>query len=198
VAIFFFKPLLVEGKHIVVQPSQLKQHTGALRVKSQPASAEIYINDVYKGLSPILLKGINPRKIRVRASKEGYKASMQYIMIKPGEISLLTFILDQEVTTGKLYISPEDATIRIINIQKIFYQGISLSPGQYQIEVTQTGYKKHTQWVQINAGDNIRLKIPLKEIQQGKSFTNNLGMKFVLILSGSFMMGIEETSTMLA
>jgi formylglycine-generating enzyme required for sulfatase activity len=193
---FFFKPIFAEAKHIVVQPSpQLKPHTGALHVKSQPASASIYINDAYKGLSPIVLKGIVPGKIRIRASKEGYKASMQHAMIKPGEIILLSFILDQEVTTGKLYINPEDAKIRILNIQEQFNQGISLSPGQYHIEVSKTGYEKLTLWVQINAGKNTRLKIPLKEIQQieeiqqGRSFTNSLGMKFVLISSGSFIMG---------
>lgn len=162
--------------------------TGSLSVKTQPSPASIYVNEAYEGESPIELKGIQVGKIIISAKKYGFKKSLQSVNIKPGEREALNLFLEKEVinTKGKLYIKPEDAKIRILNIDENFYQGISLLPGRYKLEVQKTGYQIATKWVHIKPGDNKTINIHLKKIE---TFTNEWGMTFVKIPPGKFIMG---------
>jgi len=164
--------------------------TGAVRIKTNPTSAEVYVNNVYKGVSPQDISGLNPGEVRIRVQKDGYKTVYQNTRITSGEISILSIILDPEITTGSLLVQPEDARIRILNIRERFYQGIDLAAGKYHVEVSKEGYETHSEWVQIIAGITNKFKIDLKKKSQlTETFTNRLGMTFVLIKAGRFMMG---------
>ena len=160
--------------------------TGAVRIKTNPTSAEVYVNNVYKGVSPQDISGLNPGEVRIRVQKDGYKTVYQNTRITSGEISILSIILDPEITTGSLLVQPEDARIRILNIRERFYQGIDLAAGKYHVEVSKEGYETHSEWVQIIAGITNKFKIDLKKKSQlTETFTNRLGMTFVLIKSRS-------------
>ena len=78
-----------------------------------------------------------------------------------------------EVTTLKINVKPENATIRILNIREKFYQGMTLTPGQYHLEISKSGYETYKKWITINAGDKLNLNIDLKPLSRAKqSFTN--------------------------
>ena len=87
---------------------------------------------------------------------------------------------------------PSGAKIRILNINPKFYQGIELGSGKYHLEVSSNGYVTKREWIRLESGEdkniNIRLK-PVAIAQQENSFTNSLGMEFVYIKPGTFMMG---------
>jgi formylglycine-generating enzyme required for sulfatase activity len=186
---FYFKPLLASGSHTIVKP-QTSMKTGAVHIETTPSQADIYINNQYRGQSPLDLKGIKPGKIRIQVKKSGYLSSQKTETITSGEINYITFYLDEEVTTGTLNVKPENAAIRILNIREKFYQGMTLSPGQYHLEISKSGYEIYKNWITINAGDKLNLNIDLKPLSRTKhSFTNKWGMTFVRIPSGSFMMG---------
>jgi formylglycine-generating enzyme required for sulfatase activity len=188
---FYFKPMYADGSTTIIKPQpQLNLQTGALRIKTNPTSAEVYVNNAYKGESPQDISGLNPGEIRIRVQKEGYKTVYQNTRITSGEINILSIILDPEITTGSLRVQPEDARIRIMNIREPFYQGIDLAPGKYHLEISKNGYETHSEWVQIIAGITNKFKIDLKKKSQlTGTFTNRLGMTFVLIKAGRFMMG---------
>jgi len=188
---FYFKPLYADGSTTIIKPQpQMRQQTGAVRIKTNPTSAAVYVNNAYKGESPQDISGLNPGEIRIRVQKEGYKTVYQNTRITSGEINILSIILDPEITTGSLRVQPEDARIRILNIREPFYQGIDLAPGKYHVEISKDGYETHNEWVQIIAGITNKFKIELKKKSQlTGTFTNRLGMTFVLIKAGRFMMG---------
>jgi len=186
---FYFKPLLASGSHTIVKP-QVSMKTGAVHIETTPSQADIYINNQYRGQSPLELQGIKPGKIRIQVKKSGYLSSQKTETITSGEIKYITFYLEEEVTTGTLNVKPENAAIRILNIREKFYQGMTLSPGQYHLEISKSGYEIYKKWITINAGDKLNLNIDLKPLSRSKqSFTNKWGMTFVRIPSGSFMMG---------
>ncbi|KPA15413.1 peptidase C14 caspase catalytic subunit p20 [Candidatus Magnetomorum sp. HK-1] len=186
---FYFKPLLADGSHTIVKP-QPTMKTGAVHIETTPSNADIYINNDYSGQSPLDLQGIGAGTIGIQVKKAGYKTSQKRETITTGQIKYITFYLETEITTGQLTVKPEDAQIRILNIREKFYQGIALSPGRYQVEISKSGFKTHTQWIPIGAGDKIDLNIELKPTSiEEQSFTNTLGMTFVRIPAGSFMMG---------
>jgi formylglycine-generating enzyme required for sulfatase activity len=186
---FYFKPLLASGSHTIVKP-QPSMKTGAVHIETTPSQADIYINNQYRGQSALDLQGIKPGKIRIQVKKSGYLSSQKTETITSGEIKYITFYLEKEVTTGTLNVKPENATIRILNIREKFYQGMTLSPGQYHLEISKSGYETYKKWITIKAGDKLDLNIDLKPLSRAKqSFTNKWGMTFVRIPSGSFMMG---------
>ncbi|MGD8649696.1 MAG: hypothetical protein PVJ77_24390, partial [Desulfobacterales bacterium] len=55
----------------------------------------------------------------------------------------------QTSTDGRLYIrtAPDGARIRILNIKPKFIQGMLLTPGPYQIEVSAEGYETRSIWI---------------------------------------------------
>jgi len=139
------------------------------------------------------LKGIKPGDIRIQVKKSGCLSSQKTETITSGEIKYITFYLEEEVTTGTLNVKSENAAIRILNIKEKFYQGMTLSPGQYHLEISQTGCETYKKWITVNAGDKLNLNIDLKPLSRAKqSFTNKWGMSFVRIPSGSFMMGSSK------
>lgn len=85
---------------------------------------------------------------------------------------------------------PEDADIRVLNIQPRFYQGMDLSPGKYHLEVSAKGYNASRKWIELYAGADKTVDIRLAKFSNFN--TNNLGMKFVFIKPGSFKMGSSE------
>jgi len=87
---------------------------------------------------------------------------------------------------------PSGATIKIMNIKPRFCQGIELAPGRYKVQVSAAGYRTHIKWISLAAGEDKKISISLtKGIDPplGKHFTNTIGMNFVYIPSGTFMMG---------
>ena len=63
---------------------------------------------------------------------------------------------------------PANATVRILNIKPKYYQGILLKPGRYKIEVSKTGFKTDSDWVEI-VDSNLELTPILRKIYMNKS-----------------------------
>jgi uncharacterized membrane protein len=58
---------------------------------------------------------------------------------------------------------PEDATVKVVNLQLEFSQGMELEPDSYEIEVSADGYETQRDWVELDAGDEKHLNIKLNK-----------------------------------
>ena len=98
-------------------------------------------------------------------------------------------VVETKPDTGRLFVetNPEGARVRILNIRPRFNQGIELKPGKYHVEVSAAGYATKKKWVDLGAGEDKTIDIRLGKF--GDVLTNSLGMKFVFIRPGSFVMG---------
>ena len=101
----------------------------------------------------------------------------------------------ERITKHKYFLTvtsvPENAKIRILNIEPKYYPEIELSSGDYKIEVSKYGYKKITQWVAIKNTD-IQLSIKLqplasksRSIYKPTNFISNKKKKFALVIGNS-------------
>jgi formylglycine-generating enzyme required for sulfatase activity len=99
---------------------------------------------------------------------------------------------------GRLFVEtdPQNARVRVLNIRPKFYQGMALKPGKYHVEVSASGYGLEKKWIEVTAGQDRHLKFRLIETEvaettspRGKIFVNAMGIKFVFIEPGTFMMG---------
>ncbi len=98
---------------------------------------------------------------------------------------------------SRLYVDtvPEDARIRVLDINRKFFQGMELEPGSYHIEVSAAGYETEKRLIEFEAGHEAPFRFELSEIKVSKEIspppviTNSIGMKFAHIPAGTFMMG---------
>ena len=90
---------------------------------------------------------------------------------------------------ARLYVDahPDSAVIRIMNIKPRFQQGITLKPGRYHLHVAAAGYQSVEQSIELMAGEQRTVEIRLPEAKN--VITNSLGMRFVRIQPGRFLMG---------
>jgi len=75
---------------------------------------------------------------------------------------------------GRLYVEtqPDDAGVRILNIEPKFYQGMVLKKGRYHVEISADGYVTKKQWVTLGIGEDKRIDVRLKkeDILQAKLY----------------------------
>ncbi len=95
---------------------------------------------------------------------------------------------------GRLYvrITPIDAAITILNSNLSFYQGIELKSDYYEIQASKDGFQNESVWTLLLSGEEKYLEILLKPAEQEKThpnITNSIGMMFVYIRPGTFIMG---------
>jgi len=92
---------------------------------------------------------------------------------------------------------PEEATVRILNIKPKFVQGMELEPGSYHVEVAAEKYETERRWIRLVAGqeDPFRFELSkinvIDKISAQKTISNSIGMEFVLIPAGKFVMGSQ-------
>ena len=70
---------------------------------------------------------------------------------------------DPVAATGQLYVdpTPPSARIRILNIVPKYYRGMSLSPGNYEVEVSAPGYRTKTDWYSLDRGELKSISVKL-------------------------------------
>jgi formylglycine-generating enzyme required for sulfatase activity len=106
---------------------------------------------------------------------------------------LAQFEKHSEKVRLNVYTEPSDARVRILNIGPKFYQGMKLSPGEYDLEVSASEYETHREWISLSAGEDKEVTIRLEHSGPEERFTKSLDMEFVYLKPGGFTMGSSES-----
>mgnify|MGYP003564620536 CR=1 FL=1 len=101
-------------------------------------------------------------------------------------------LTDRPLKIARLFVDPKPATakVQIVNIIPKFEQGMELKPGEYHLHVSAQGHETVEQRIRLTAGEDRTVKIQLPRAKE--ELTNSLGMRFIRIRPGSFMMGSPE------
>ena len=175
-----------------------------LSVSANVDGAAVLVDGKKVGETPLSDAAVSPGQHRISIEKEGYEPYQKRVRVDSGRaVSLFVDLSEAGPVMARLYVetTPEDARVRILNIGPKFYQGMDLDPGRYHVEVSKEGYEADRRWVMLSAGEDENISVRLEPVKtaapapapvssQAKgAITNNLGMKFVYIKPGSFMMG---------
>lgn len=87
--------------------------------------------------------------------------------------------------------TPPTARIRILNIVEKYRHGIELTPGSYHLEVTESGFKPHFEWITIKYDDVTHRVTLMKKPEPGSIFQDSInhtqrGPTMVVVPEGSF------------
>jgi hypothetical protein len=130
------------------------QTNGYLSISSSPSGAIVYIDGIYKGVSPLTVTlPAGPHSIRMVMS--GYNAWSGSTTVNAGQTTSVSASLDPTVTYGYLSVSssPSNADVYINGV----YKGdtsftIGLNPGTYQVMVKKSGYTSYSTTATVNTG----------------------------------------------
>ena len=185
---------LASSGAIVEEPSKIND-LATLSVEANVSGARVLVDGQEIGRTPLSDVAASLGEHKITVKKQGYEPYQKRVRLEAGRAMTLYVDLGLErPRTGRLFVDtePEDAKVRITNIDQSFYQGIELESDRYHVEVTADGYEKKSMWITLDAEEDKSLNIRLRRVataRKGKTFTNSIGMRFVYIPPGTFTMG---------
>jgi formylglycine-generating enzyme required for sulfatase activity len=175
------------------------------RVKANVSGARVYVDGVEKGLVPITIDDLEPGRYTVKVVKEGYDPYEERVMVTPGKELEVRAYLERVMTTGTISLSgsPHGAEVYLDG----YYSGTipctieQVEQGRHTLTAKKNGYRDWEEKVRVTAGKTVHLEAKLKTITEkfarpahsAKSFTNSIGMEFIFIRAGTFVMGSPES-----
>ncbi len=85
--------IVLKAGDVVEVPAPLKAIPSGLTVHSIPEKARIYVNNQFRGETPVVMTNLPPGEYRLRAEKRGYESDARNITLKPEEQSTEEFRL---------------------------------------------------------------------------------------------------------
>ena len=151
----------------------LKFGVGKLRVITQPYEANVFIDGVIKGKSPLLIKNIKAGFHDLRITKEGYSAVTDRIEIKSKSTEEIKIDL-KELATFSINSNPPGASIRI-NGNFIGKSPISakLDEGSYEIALSKKDYYEKEISVVLKESEKRGIKLDLRHHVGAVRITSN-------------------------
>ena len=167
----------IKNKSIIQPPPpSISPHLSILTI---PAGAEVYINGVLLGNTPLESCEVKAGDLKIILKKTGYEDKEDEVEIKDGENKTLSYPLEEKlsppsvITKKNSFVSissdPEGGLI-YINDKSIDKQtpveNIELTPGTYTVKLTKNGYKDYSEKVTLIEGQNKTIFAKLELIQQ--------------------------------
>jgi formylglycine-generating enzyme required for sulfatase activity len=141
-------------------------------------------------VADIKIGKLEPDKIKPYEPKLEAKEAIEQETTEPGEPSIILKIsavagaivllmigiwwwvsLQKEtkpiaIQKGRIFVAPapDNATVKVLNIDKPFQQGIELDPGKYHLQVSSEGYEPQERWIELGPGETSRIILTLKKI----------------------------------
>lgn len=129
---------------------------GSISVECNIADAEVYLNDLYCGLTPLVIADVKPGYWRVTVRKAHYYPQSWLIRMTAGDCYEIRAVLEK--ITGKVRISGAPANAQfLVDDAEETGPVLTLPEGQHSITVRAFGYEERTFSVRVSRHDEIGL-----------------------------------------
>jgi PEGA domain. len=91
---------------------------GSLNINSYPQGADLYLNGVYKGKTPIVINNVSPGRYQVQLRLSGYKDYVSFVDVYAGQVSTYNFTLVPLPATLNIFSNPSSADVYINGVYK--------------------------------------------------------------------------------
>lgn len=154
------------GRKPVVRNEKMLLDAGVLEVSTDPAGAEVMVNGVPRGLSPVIVRDVPKGGAVVKVKKEGFEEETREIRIVAGE--RLSLPIPLKGLPGTLYLSsvPDGARF-YVNDE---FRGVApvslnnLKPGTYEVRAELKGFGTQTETVEVGNGASPRKEFRLSNV----------------------------------
>jgi formylglycine-generating enzyme required for sulfatase activity len=154
--------------------SQILTKNSKLEIISIPKGADVYINDIKIGVTPITLKELKPGRTRVEILKTNYKPLIENIDLQAGEKTNIK----AELTgiSGSLFITsiPTNSDVFLDGraIGKTPIQLSRLSLGKKKLQIQRQNYNLWYKTVEIEIDEQLEVHVDLKQKSSSLKITS--------------------------
>lgn len=154
------------GRTPVVRNERLLPNSGTLEFTSEPTGAEVTVNGIPRGKTPLKVEGVAKGRAMVKLTLAGFRDETRELMVSAGETQALPMRMVPRPGTMFLTSVPEGAR---------FYLGeeargtgplviTDLKPGAYEVRCEQEGYASVTRVLTIENGGSVREEFRLSNV----------------------------------
>jgi hypothetical protein len=175
----------------IYQLELLDDHTNytqlaVLVIESDP-EASVYVNDVYKGDTPLTLE-LKEGEYEINLQKENYEVYTDSITVSPGEKKDIFIVLQSVTDSVKIAVlvieSDPEASVYVNDV----YKGdtpltLELKEGDYEIHLQKENYKAYISIITVSPGEKKDIFVVLKRELKYIDLCLGLAIIFVLLLA---------------
>ncbi|MDD1705749.1 MAG: PEGA domain-containing protein [Methanoregulaceae archaeon] len=157
----------VNATLVAIPPPPL---SGSVNVQSNPEDANVYLDSVLVGLSPVLIPGVSPGTHTVRIEKTGYGPWESNVSVTAGATTLVSATLFPIPLppTGSLNVQsdPSGANIFLDGVMEGITPALipGVSTGLHTVRVEKTGFEPWESTVTITAGATTVVSVVLEPV----------------------------------
>ena len=195
----------------------LQKAVGVLRVVTEPSGAEVSVNGIVKGKSPVEVPALSPGAVKVRVISEGYVTKEESVDVVGGEKRQVEWILQKAVGVLRVVTEPSGAEVSVNGVVKgkspVEVQDIKPGPAKVRVSMNTKEYAVREEVVSIEVGQELVLEWKLQQVKKnveieavrempveqdmapanpkiGELWKDPVtGMKFVWVPGGCYQMG---------
>ncbi len=173
---------------------------GRIIATSHPQGAKVYLDNVYKGVTPLNLDRVTAGQHQIKLVKTGYHDWSSYISVSPSRTTTVSADLILLPIYGSISVYCNQGNAKIYldgNYQKRTYTNQSaelqnVEPGYHELMITKDGYQKWASTILVTANQTHTVSVYLvPEIKYGSQaiYCNISGAKI-------FINGTYKTTTL--
>jgi len=172
------------NQNITTNTNNATSQLAYLSISSEPRGAEVYIDGVKVGITPLNKFSTKPGTHTIKLAKEGYLESDATIDIKEKESKTLSYTLKEKTSTTT---AEKDIPVSISSNPagaKVYIDGkeigttpianYSMKAGTYTLKLIKDGYKEFSQNLTLNSSDTSKtVNIPLEKSSTTSTSTSS-------------------------
>ena len=156
-----------DGRKPLVRNETLIRDSGLIHVFSEPAGAEVTLNGIVRGRTPVTVEDVPKGQATIKLSLEGFKEEViSDIVVNPGDEQTISRAL--AVMPGTLFLSSVPEGARFYLNGEFRGEGPlsipGLTPGDYEVRAEKQGYSPVTRAVTVQNGSTPREEFRLENV----------------------------------
>ena len=155
-----------EGRKPLVREEKMVLASGTIDISSEPSGAEVTVNGIVKGVTPLTVTEVPRGRAIVKFRLEGYVDEVRELAINAGDVQTLPIVLKGLPGTLTLTSVPEGARFYVNDEAKgkgpISLPG--LKPGEYTVRAELEGYGTMSRTIALGNGQSVNEEFQLSNV----------------------------------
>ena len=169
---------IIADSTITVNAEMVKL-TGDLMVMSTPKDADVYINEEWRGKTPLELKYLDIGGYFIRISTDGYLSYDTKYTVQYNKENVLNKKLNPKPASVAFFSIPEGAAVFIDGKKRgttsIGALTLDIGAGKHTVSMKLKGYSKEDKNINLEPGEVTDMEMVLSKLPQGTSEDRNAG-----------------------
>ena len=161
-----FLKVKFDGRRPLVLDEKLVLASGIIEVRSEPAGAEVTVNGIARGKTPLRVTDVPKGRATVKFHLDGFIDEVRELSINAGDMQNLPIVLKGLPGTLHLVSVPDGARFYVNNEARgkgpLALPG--LTPGEYLVRAELAGYGTMTKTIALGNGQSVREEFRLSNV----------------------------------